>query len=234
MCTGARSVIMRPIVPSGWGTNGSARSLFTYSALPPRCARCRYVVPSYSPTVPSPASQSRIACSRIESNTGCMSLGELLMTRRISAVAACCSRVSSCSRSAAASLAIAGCARFWPFARRAAGFLPLRPRVPRVPMSGIRGLSLIFQRECRHRLREALEGQRPNGIAFERTVERGHRLAVEKHLSGFGFGAETRGEVSDVADRGVVPASLEADRAEGGVALRDADAERELVAALLP
>src|SRR6185369_1619309 len=97
-----------------------------------------------------------------------------------------------------------------------------------------RALPSALERECRHGLREALEGERSDRIEGKRPVERGHRFAVEQHLAGLGLGAQARGEVGDVADRGVVPAPLEADGAQRGVALRDADAERELVAALLP
>ena len=43
-----------------------------------------------------------------------------------------------------------------------------------------------------------------------------------------------RGHVRHRADRRVVEASLEADRAERGVAVRDADAEAELVAEAPP
>ena len=49
-----------------------------------------------------------------------------------------------------------------------------------------------------------------------------------------GLAAEPGGEIDDGADGGVVEAVLEADAAERGVALRDADAEAELVAALAP
>jgi len=40
------------------------------------------------------ASHSRAARSAIASSTGCMSVGELEMTRRISAMAVCCSSAS--------------------------------------------------------------------------------------------------------------------------------------------
>ena len=46
--------------------------------------------------------------------------------------------------------------------------------------------------------------------------------------------AQARREVGHVADRRVLPALLEADHAERGVALRDADAEADLVAELQP
>ena len=44
-----------------------------------------------------------------------------------------------------------------------------------------------------------------------------------------GLAAQARGQVGDGADGPVVPAALEADGADGGVALGDADAEAELV-----
>ena len=43
-------------------------------------------------------SQSRHACSTMTSNTGVTSVGELEITRRISAVAVCCSSASVSSR----------------------------------------------------------------------------------------------------------------------------------------
>src|SRR5712692_5836713 len=45
--------------------------------------------------VESKDSHSRAAFAAMASNTGWMSLGELLMTRRISLVAVCCSRASA-------------------------------------------------------------------------------------------------------------------------------------------
>ncbi len=48
-------------------------------------------------------SQSRAALCAIASNTGCTSVGELEITRRISPVAVCCSRVSVRSRLRASS-----------------------------------------------------------------------------------------------------------------------------------
>src|SRR3989442_8001049 len=48
--------------------------------------------PSKSCTLLITASHSRTAFLTIVSNTGCTSVGELLITRRISLVAVCCSR----------------------------------------------------------------------------------------------------------------------------------------------
>src|SRR5262245_22116827 len=55
-------------------------------------------LPSNLNTEHSRASQSRIARSAIVLNTGCTSVGELLMTRRISLVAVCCPRASVIER----------------------------------------------------------------------------------------------------------------------------------------
>ena len=62
--------------------------------------------PSYSLSEPIGASHNRIALSMIASNTGWVSVGELLMTFRISAVAVCCSRASFNSASRSLRLAL--------------------------------------------------------------------------------------------------------------------------------
>jgi hypothetical protein len=54
--------------------------------------------PSYLKIALNWASQRRSALAAIVSKTGCTSVGELLMTRRISLVAVCCSSVSVRSR----------------------------------------------------------------------------------------------------------------------------------------
>src|SRR5262245_32209355 len=46
--------------------------------------------------------------------------------------------------------------------------------------------------------------------------------------------AEARGEIRHRSDRAVVPPALEADRADRGIAARDADAEAEVPATLAP
>src|SRR6185369_12144098 len=86
-------------------------------------------------------------------------------------------------------------------------------------------LDLSLKSEAWDGLGEALELERADGIELEDPVERGHGLAVGEDLAGLRLGAEARGEVGDVADGSVVPAALEADGAERGVALRNADAE---------
>ena len=59
-------------------------------------------------------------------------------------------------------------------------------------------------------------------------------LRVEDDLAGARRAAQARREVRHVADRRVLPALLEADHAERRLALRDADAEADLVAELCP
>ncbi len=72
-----------PIDQNGWGPILAAR---------------RSTSPSTRKRSASGTSQSRVACSTTASSTGCTSVGELLMTRRISPAAACCSRLSVRSR----------------------------------------------------------------------------------------------------------------------------------------
>ena len=75
-----------PIDQKGWGPILAAR---------------RSTSPSTRKRSASGTSQSRAACSTTASSTGCTSVGELLMIRRISPAAACCSRLSVRSRSRA-------------------------------------------------------------------------------------------------------------------------------------
>jgi hypothetical protein len=65
--------------------------------------------------MPSCASQRAVALSSIASNTGCTLAGELEITRRMSAVAVCCSSASLVSvKSLAFSIAItAWLAKVW-------------------------------------------------------------------------------------------------------------------------
>jgi hypothetical protein len=60
-----------------------------------------------SQRLPNLASQMRVAFSKIASKTGCKSPGDELMTRKISAVAVCCSSASLSSRVSATFV-------FWP------------------------------------------------------------------------------------------------------------------------
>src|SRR6266508_3087385 len=77
----------------------------------------------------------------------------------------------------------------------------------------------IFQGEGGHRLLEALARERARGCKLESPFQSRHGLAAGEDLAALRLGAQARGEVGDVADRGVVPAAFEADGAEGGVAL---------------
>ena len=76
------------------GVNGFSATHLANSGLRPRVAALRRCSPSYSCSPPVGASHNRIALSIIASNTGWVSVGELLMTFRISAVAVCCSSAS--------------------------------------------------------------------------------------------------------------------------------------------
>ena len=58
--------------------------------------------------------------------------------------------------------------------------------------------------------------------------------AAHQDLAGLGLGAQARGEIGHSPDDAVADAGLVADRADGGVAVRDADAERDVVAAPAP
>src|SRR6516162_11665196 len=80
------------------------------------------------------------------------------------------------------------------------------------------GLAQAFQRHVTDLFQ-------PYGI-FDRVRE----TAADQDLSILGFAAQPRGEVGDRADRGVVHALGEADLAEGGVALGNADPETDIVA----
>src|SRR5262249_48956139 len=64
----------------------------------PYFATLSYVFPSQRLITASMASHSLAAYSATTSNTGCKSVGELAMTRRISLVAVCCSNASVRSR----------------------------------------------------------------------------------------------------------------------------------------
>src|SRR3954467_8571996 len=84
-------------------------------------------------------------------------------------------------------------------------------------------------------MREALKGELAYGFEVESAVEHRHGLAAGENLAGLRFRAKASGEIRDVTDGSVVPATFEADRTERRIALRDADAEAEVeAAALLP
>jgi hypothetical protein len=62
----------------------------------------------------------------------------------------------------------------------------------------------------------------------------GEGLAIGEYLAGMGLAAQPGGQIGDGADGAVVEAVLEADRADGGEALGDADAEPQGEAAAAP
>ena len=88
-------------------------------------------------------------------------------------------------------------------------------------------LASPFSRNAGTGLRVALEGKRADRLAVGLLAQRGARAAVDQDLAARGLAAQPRGEVDDAADRRIVEAALEAERAERREALRDADAEVE-------
>src|SRR5206468_804158 len=83
-------------------------------------------------------------------------------------------------------------------------------------------------------LREALEREAAQVLHLDEVLDRAEDALGDEDLPGLRLAAEPRREVRHRADRAVVHPPLEANRADRGVALGDADAEVELVAALLP
>src|SRR5262249_58623332 len=81
---------------------------------------------------------------------------------------------------------------------------------------------------------EALEGERPQRFQGQEICDGARHTLGEEDLRVARLPAEPRGEVGHGADGAVVPAPLEADGADGGVALRDPDAHAEIVALLAP
>src|SRR5262249_14208706 len=88
--------------------------------------------------------------------------------------------------------------------------------------------------EGEHRPREALQRQAAQLLDFYQCLDRAEHALLDQDLARLGLAAEAGGHVGHGADRAVVHAALEADRADRRVALGDADAEVELVAALAP
>src|SRR5206468_3117580 len=80
----------------------------------------------------------------------------------------------------------------------------------------------------------AAQRQRPDRVGFRDVGAGALGLRVENDRAGARLAAEPRREVRHVADRRVFPALLEADHPEGRLALRDADAQADVVAQLLP
>src|SRR2546422_1289008 len=88
--------------------------------------------------------------------------------------------------------------------------------------------------ESRHRFEESLQVELPDGFDLDQILGRREQPLRDQDLTGPGLTAEARGEIRYGADGSVVQASFEADGADRRVALRDPDAEVEIVAALAP
>src|SRR5262252_7351489 len=93
---------------------------------------------------------------------------------------------------------------------------------------------LSHHAEGRHGPGEALEGQRTKRFQSDHVFHGSRHALRQENLGVARLPAESRGEVGHRADGAVVPAPLEADGADGGIALRDADAHAEIIALLAP
>ena len=83
-------------------------------------------------------------------------------------------------------------------------------------------------------LRQALQGQILDRLDAHGVLRRREHPLADQDLPRGRRVAQARGQVCHRADRGVVGASLEADPPERRVALRDPEAEVQVVALLLP
>src|SRR5215475_11775827 len=81
---------------------------------------------------------------------------------------------------------------------------------------------------------EALEGQWAERFQGNQVLHGARHALGEEDLGVARLPAEPRGEIGHRADGSVVPAPLEADGADGRIALRDADAHAEIIALLAP
>src|SRR5712691_5524118 len=88
--------------------------------------------------------------------------------------------------------------------------------------------------EGRDRLRQSLQRERAHLLGLDEILHFPRHPQGDEDLTGLGLAAQTRRQVGDRTDRAVVPAALEADGADGRVALRDADPEVQLVPPLAP
>ena len=82
------------MLPRPGGRGKALRSAFAHAASVSACATRWMSSPSNLNTAHSRASHNRMARAAIVSNTGCTSVGDRLMTPRISLVAVCCSKAS--------------------------------------------------------------------------------------------------------------------------------------------
>src|SRR5262249_56706931 len=81
---------------------------------------------------------------------------------------------------------------------------------------------------------EALQGKRADLVGLDQRLDRRRHVTGDEDLAGVRLAAEARGEIRHRSDRAIVPTALEADRADRGIAARDADAETQVPAALAP
>src|SRR5207302_1031421 len=86
----------------------------------------------------------------------------------------------------------------------------------------------------RNRSCQPLEGQRPHVLGLDQALDGPRDPGRDKDLSAGGLTAQPCRQVRDGPDRAVVHATLEADGADRGVALGDADTQCELPAPLAP
>lgn len=80
---------------------------------------------------------------------------------------------------------------------------------------------------------EALDREVAYALRHHPILDRRIDGLADEYLAGLCLVAQPRGEVGDTADRGVIEAPLEADCAQRREALRNADAETEIIAAPL-
>src|SRR5499426_3504752 len=107
---------------------------------------------------------------------------------------------------------------------------------PRAPVKQASSRAALEPRDTEdgHRPEQSLEGKESEGLGLHQLLDlRGHSL-MNEDLAALGLAAETGGQVGHGTDGAVVPASLETDGSDGGIALRDPHAEGQVVAALLP
>src|SRR5215470_4492743 len=81
---------------------------------------------------------------------------------------------------------------------------------------------------------KTLQDQISHHLRLHDVLDRRHYALGGEHLPRPRLAAQTEREVRHAPDRPVVPASLEADRADGGEPFREAEADVQLVAALPP
>src|SRR6478735_4438703 len=86
----------------------------------------------------------------------------------------------------------------------------------------------------RHGMNEALKRYITQRFCLHNVPDPPEHLLVGQDLSSLRLAAKPRGDIGDTADARILPPPLEADSAERRVALRDADREIKVVAALVP